>query len=280
MIGIPKISIVIACYNDPDVAVAVRSAWNQTYLNKEIIVVDDGSDEETKHIINSVRELIDLLVSQENQGQSIARNNGIQRATGKYVLNLDSDDFFEKTFCEKAVAKFEEDVEIKIVTCRANRFGKEGKIDVFTPKGGVLKDFLFSNSALGSSMFKKVEWEKCAGYEEELPILGFEDWEFYIRLLKSGGYAFVLEEVLFNYQLRPNSTTQRIKYERHQKFKEIILKHKELYQESFEHLIHNLFERIEKEEKEKLKRQQDLEYKLGALILNPLRKIRFQFSKR
>src|SRR5690606_26217039 len=139
--------------------------------------------------------------------------NGIKKARGEYILNLDSDDYFEPEFCEKAIKLFQTDDEIKIVTCKAQRFNKNGQMDVFTPSGGGLENFLFSNSALGSSMFKKSDWENCDGYEEELPILGFEDWELYLNILKSGGYAKVLQEVLFHYQVRENSTTARIKDE-------------------------------------------------------------------
>lgn len=157
---IPKVSIIIACYNDLDVVGAIKSAHNQTYSNKEIIVINDGSNSQTDDAINSVKELIDLVITQKNQGQSIARNNGIKKAKGAYILNLDSDDSFEPEFCERAMQVFLENEEVKIVTCKARRFNKKsGEIDVFTPAGGKLEDFLFSNAALGSAMFKKADWQ-------------------------------------------------------------------------------------------------------------------------
>ena len=97
-----KVSIIIACYNDPNVVTAVKSAYAQTFHDKEIIVVDDGSKEEIKKLLKSLDQFIDVLVTQENKGQSIARNRGIKKATGQYILNLDSDDYFEDSFCEKA----------------------------------------------------------------------------------------------------------------------------------------------------------------------------------
>lgn len=121
----PRLSIVIACYNDPDVLTAIRSAGKQTYANKEIIVVDDGSDEVTREIINSVNGEIDILIRQENSGQSIARNKGIEAAGGEYILNLDSDDHFEPVFSEKAIAIFEKEKKVRIVTCNATRFTKK-----------------------------------------------------------------------------------------------------------------------------------------------------------
>ena len=271
----PLLSIVISCYNDANyIEQAVSSALNQTYSNKEIIVIDDGSNIETKAVLKKLEPKITILITQDNQGQSIARNNGIRKAKGEYILNLDSDDFFEITFCEKAINKFEEDQEIAIVTCNVNRFNKSGTIDVFFPNGGFLNNFLFSNSAMGSSMFKRKDWERCGGYEEKLPILGLEDWEFYIQILKFGGYAYVIEETLFNYQVRENSTTDRIRELRLDKFKHIIMKHKQLYSANFEILVENLFDQIKREQSEKIKNKERIDFKIGKAVLSPLRWIK------
>ena len=272
--NLPKVSIIIACYNDPDVSTAVKSAHKQSYANKEIILVDDGSNELTKKTISSVEDLVDRLIVQENQGQSIARNRGIEESSGTLILNLDSDDFFEEGFCEKAVQKIIKDENIKIVTCKARRFNKQGEIDVFTPGGGGIDQFLFRNSALGSSLFRRCDWERSGGYEEELPILGFEDWELYIKILKDGGYAAVIDEILFHYQVRENSTTARIRYEKAEKFKYIVQQHKDLYKENFNDLIDYLFERIKKAENEKIKAYNKIDFKLGRQLLKPLRFIK------
>jgi len=262
------ISIIIPCFNDHEyIEQAVQSALDQTYENKEIIVVDDGSNAKTRAVLKNFESKIDLLITQDNQGQSIARNNGIKKATGEYILNLDSDDYFEKSFCGRAVKKFLEDSQIKIITCHARRFDEKGEIDVFVPRGGNLENFLFANAALGSVMFKKTDWEKTGGYEEELPILGFEDWEFYIQLLKSGGYAYIIPEVLFNYQIRENSTTNRIKDLKFDKLKNIIFKHSDLYKENFDLLILDLIERLKAEEKEKIKNRERIEFNLGNSLL-------------
>ncbi|MFD2517935.1 glycosyltransferase family 2 protein [Salinimicrobium flavum] len=269
------ISVVIPCHNDPNVANAVKSAVNQTYVNKEIIVVNDGSDDkDTLKAISSVRDKIDILIDQENKGQSVARNNGIKRSSGSYILNLDSDDYFENSFCEKAVMVFERDQDVKIVTCKVNRTYHGQDIGIFEPAGGDIKNFLFANAAVGSSMFRKKDWETTGGYEENLPILGFEDWEFYIQLLKNGGHAYVIPELLFHYQIRENSTTQRIRHLRQEKFKYIILKHKDLYQKNFEELVGNLFERIEKESGDKKKIENEITYRLGKALLKPFQTFR------
>lgn len=276
---LPLISVVIACYNDyEDIEKAVFSVLNQTYTNTEIIVVDDGSNTVTKLVLKKIKPKITKLITQENKGQSIARNNGIKQAKGEYILNLDSDDFFEPTFCEKAINQFQKDKNTVIVTCLANRFSKNGWKDIFIPRGGSISNFLFSNSALGSSMFKRINWKNCGGYEEKLPILGFEDWELYINILKKGGHAFVIDEVLFNYQVRENSTTDRIRDLKLEKFKHIIFKHRELYVDNFENLVEELFLRIKKENFEKIKNTNRIDFLVGKAILKPFRLIKSIFK--
>lgn len=270
----PKVSIIIACYNDPYIQCAVESAIAQDYENKEIILVDDGSEGRFKNLVSSLSKEVDIFIQQPNAGQSIARNNAIKRASGNYILNHDSDDFFEKSFSAKAVQIFENKTEVKIVTCKANRIYEDEIVDVYTPAGGNYKNFLYSNAALGSSMFRKEDWGKCGGYEEERPVLGFEDWELYLNILKRGGTTYVLDEVLFNYRLRENSITRRISSLRNEKYKHIILKHQELYIEQFETTINNLFSRMDNMQREKEKLIQSLEYKTGNRMLRPLRYIK------
>ncbi|MBG6062959.1 glycosyltransferase involved in cell wall biosynthesis [Flavobacterium sp. CG_9.1] len=266
------VSIIIPCYNDVEyIEKAVFSALNQSYPNIEIIVVDDGSDVETKNVLTRLEPQITKIITQKNQGQSVARNNGIKAAKGTYIVNLDADDFFEPSFCEKAVLKFLEEDSITMVTCQANLFNSHGIINVFTPKGGNLNNFLFANAALGSLMFKRQDWELCGGYEEKLPILGLEDWEFYIQILKIGGYAYVINEILFNYQIRENSTTNRIRDLKLDKFKLIIRKHDDVYKINFENLVENLFDRIKREEAEKNKNTKRLEFMIGHSVLQPFR---------
>jgi glycosyltransferase involved in cell wall biosynthesis len=264
------ISVIIPCYNDAKyIEQSVLSALNQTYQNKEIIVVDDGSNAETKEILRKIEPLITKLIIQENQGQSVARNIGIREAKGDYILVLDSDDYFETTFCEKAVAILANNKDTKIVTCQANLLFEDGSTTIFTPNGGTIADFLYSNNALGTSLFRKKDWKFCGGYDQSMK-QGFEDWEFFIRLLKNGGKAEVIHEPLYNYRKRKNSTTffaNKIKYEL---LFYIFIKHKELFVEDYENFVQYLLEKIKSEEKIKIKYIKKSDNKL----LNYLRNIK------
>jgi hypothetical protein len=270
----PLVTIVISCYNDADyIEQAVSSALNQTYFNKEIIVIDDGSNAETKAVLKKLESKITELITQENQGQSTARNNGIRKSKGEYILNLDSDDFFEISFCEKAIRKFQENEEIAIVTCNVNRFNKSGSIDIFYPDGGLLNNFLITNCAMGSVMFKKSDWQATNGYDENMR-KGFEDWEFYIRLVKEGRSAYVIPELLFNYRVKENSTSTKANKIKYELLHYIYIKHRELYMAHFDLLISHLLSKTQREEKEKIKNSQRIDFRIGRAVLRPLRWIK------
>lgn len=271
------VSIIIPCYNDVEyIEQSVYSALNQKYQNKEVIIVDDGSNKATKLVLEALEPKITKLITQENKGQSSARNLGITHAKGKYILVLDSDDFFEATFSEKAVRIFENEENIKVVSCYAKLLNGNLKNRIFEPKGGELKSFLEANKVLGTSMFKKQDWKSVNGYDECMRN-GFEDWEFFIRLLKNGGEAFVIKEPLFNYRQRLGSTTTRANKNKYNLLEYIYLKHKDLYVGHYESFIVFLLGRIEQEEQEKIKKESHLEYRIGVLVLQPLKFIKRLF---
>ncbi len=267
----PLLSIIVPCYNDIEfIEQAIDSAINQTYSNKEIIIVDDGSNTETKLVLKKIESKVNKLLSQENKGQSTARNVGITEANGAYILVLDSDDYFETTFCEKAVNTFLQNKNVKLVSCYSNLIYENKSKGLFKPSGGTLKDVLIKNIAMGSAMFKKSDWSYVGGYDEMMR-RGFEDWEFYIRLLSSGGESFVIKEPLFNYRKRQNSTTSKANKSKYDLLTYIYLKHRALYTEHFEGFVKHLLTRVEREEHEKIKNTLRLEYKIGYAILKPLR---------
>ncbi|RTZ08645.1 glycosyltransferase family A protein [Flavobacterium sp. GSP6] len=268
------VSIIIPCYNDAQyILQSVNSALNQTYPNKEVIVVDDGSNAETKAVLKKLAPKITKLITQENQGQSTARNVGIKEAKGEYILVLDSDDYFEPTFCEKAIEIILKNKEIKLVTCQANLFFDDGSSYVFIPKGGSIANFLYINDALGTSMFKKEDWLSCGCYDENMR-LGYEDWEFFIRLLKTGGEVEVIQEPLYNYRKRDNTTSSKSKKIKYDLLRYIYIKHKESYVSDFDVFVSQLLFKIEREEIEKIKNTKRLEFQIGKAILSPLRRIK------
>lgn len=104
---LPLVSVIIPTYNRAlMLGAAIESALKQTYTNRQIIVVDDGSTDNTEELIRSYPEV--KYVLQEHGGQAKARNTGLQNAEGVYIASLDSDDLWTPTFLEKTVGKLEE----------------------------------------------------------------------------------------------------------------------------------------------------------------------------
>jgi hypothetical protein len=268
-----KVSIIIPCFNDADyIQQSVQSALNQTYENKEIIVVDDGSNQKTKAVFKSLEPKINLLITQKNRGTSAARNTGIAAASGEYILVLDSDDYFEPEFCEKAIEIFQKDSNIKMVSCYARWFWNNKDFQIFKPAGGELKNFLLANSSLGTIFFKK-NWKEVGGYDEMM-VNGFEDWEFYIRLHKNGGRTHVVPEVLFHYRKKVKSRSTLANENKYELLEYIYLKHDELFKENFEIFTRHLLDKLKTEEREKIKNTKRIDFSLGSAILRPLRFIK------
>lgn len=266
------LSIVIPCYNDDlYIGQAVNSALAQTWPSKEIIVVDDGSNEQTRMKLKSLANKYDILVSQENKGPGAARNAGIRVAKGEYILVLDSDDFFEPQFSHKAISLFEKDEAVSIVTCFTDWFSSQEGSKIFEPRGGSIKDALINNVAMGSSMFKKRDWENVSGYDENM-LKGYEDWEFYIRLLKGGGKVEVIPEVLFNYRNKNNSRNKKANLEKYELLEYIYLKHSELYKDNFELYTKHLLTLLENLERKKIKNSHPALGRIKKLFMNLLRR--------
>lgn len=195
-----KVSIVIPCFNGGSmVETAVESALMQTHRDIEVLVVDDGSTdpltlESLDAIANAGRAQV---VRQENLGPCRARNRGIGEATGDYILPLDHDDEIYPEYAAKAAAVLDEHPDVGVVYARAERFGKSSG-------EWVLQDFTVGRMLTGnliyvSAMFRKADWEAVGGYSHELS-RGYEDHDFWLKLLALGRNVVRIDEILFRYR--------------------------------------------------------------------------------
>lgn len=200
----PLVSVIIPCYNDGHyLDDAVASAQQQTFSDIEIIVVNDGSDDEaTLQKLRSFNDPLITVLHKPNGHLSSARNHGIRHAKGKIIVTLDADDRFEKSFIEKGVAVLQKDNSIGAVTCYLKSFGL--KKYRWKPLGGDVRNFLYRQESCASAMFRKECWDKTGGYDEQMKS-GYEDWEFWIRLTSAGWKVHVLKEYLLNYRVTEKS---------------------------------------------------------------------------
>lgn len=175
------VSIIIPYYNQGEyIEETLRSVLAQTYENIEIIIVNDGSTDNSDEVIqNLIRENPSILYfSVPNGGVSKARNFGITKAIGKYILPLDADDIIMPEYTKMAVEEFKKDPELVVVTGLGEFFGKENG-PMYLPDFSI-KKMLHGNIIYCPSFFKKKDWEVIGGFDENMAHL--EDWEFFIRL--------------------------------------------------------------------------------------------------
>ena len=230
-----KVSVIMPCYNDGKyVEEAVESVFAQTYKNIELIVIDDGSDEqETIDILNRLGDRIVLLKTNHLRPAG-ARNYGITRATGKYILPVDSDDKIDSTYVAKAVEILEKNQNIGVVYCEADLFGeKSGKWDL--PSYSFDK-MLLDNVVFVTALFYREDWEKVGGFNTHM-LAGMEDYDFWLAILALGKEIYQIPEILFHYRIKPVSRTTGFQSDYVQMqatYRQIYDNHKEFFEKNSE----------------------------------------------
>ncbi|MCF8321924.1 MAG: glycosyltransferase family 2 protein [Flavobacterium sp.] len=277
-----KVSIIVPCYNQAIyLDETLQSVLDQTYTNWECIIVNDGSPDDTEKVTKQWcgKDSRFIYIHKQNGGLSSARNYGIQAAKGKFILTLDADDKYAPTFIEKALVILNGNNDIGIVSSWIIRFKDSKDICLIKPNGIVLQDFLFQNSANGTSLFKKECWEQVGGYDEKMK-WGYEDWEFYIRVCQLGWKMHVIQEPLFFYRQHDISmrTVALNDYDVEIK-KYIYYKHEILYKEHYEDLIAYFLWSVASEKKQNIKIQNRIDYRIGTTVLKPFRFIKSFFKK-
>lgn len=122
-----KVSIIIPTFNDADyLEDCLMSIFNQTYDNIEIIVVNDGSTDGTIDIMNKFKNRI-ISVSKKNEGPSVARNLGIQKSSGKYLMFVDADDIITSNAVELLVTEIEKE-DFDLAVASQYSFNRKNKI--------------------------------------------------------------------------------------------------------------------------------------------------------
>ncbi len=202
----PTVSIIIPCYNTASyLAETIESLLIQTLQDFEVIAVDDGSTDNTLAVLNSYaqRDKRIKVIAQKNTYYVIARQNAIAEATGKYLVCLDSDDKLASEYLEKCVAVAEADPSVSIVYSNAAMFGKvTKKWDLPEFK---LRKFLLSNCIYVTALIRRTDFDEVGGFDVSLNM--FEDWELFIALVKRGGGVRRIQETLFFYRQREDSSS-------------------------------------------------------------------------
>ena len=198
----PKLSIVIPCYNMGDFAQeAIASVLD--YPNQEaieIIVVNDGSNDNnhTKNILDSYTNSNIKIIHQENTGLGKARNNGIKAANAPYVIPLDADNKLRHDYITKGISFLDDNTEIGLVYGNNRQFGMYDQ-DVIVGEFDASR-LLHKNYIDACVVLRKSAWESVKGYDEHMPIMGYEDWDLNMRLFSKGWQFKYINEIRIIYE--------------------------------------------------------------------------------
>ncbi len=201
----PTVSVVITCYNYAQyLPTCIESVLSQTFNDFEVIVVDDGSTDNTcdvlKPYLNDPRI---RYVRQENSGQAKAKNNGIHHSRGRFVAFLDADDFWAPTKLERQI-NFFQDERVGVVYSRYRFVNEDGNIlnsyklgKYLQPREGMVTRYLvFDNFVpFSSSVVRKEVFERVGVFDETLR-MGI-DWDLWLRASVHFQFKYVDEYLLF-----------------------------------------------------------------------------------
>ena len=203
----PKLSIVIPCYNMGDyVKEALASVLNYPKQDElEIIVVNDGSNDNghTKAILDAYSNDNVRIIHQENQGLGAARNNGITAANAPYIIPLDADNKLRHGYISKGISILDKDPNIGVVYSDNKQFGLSNQ-DVTVGDFDAAK-LLKKNYIDACLVLRKSAWQSVNGYDQMMPVMGYEDWDLNMRLFFKGWQFKYINEILYDYRVRENS---------------------------------------------------------------------------
>jgi glycosyltransferase involved in cell wall biosynthesis len=188
---------------------AIDSVLNQTYKNIQIVVVNNGSTDNSLEVLEKYSRKI-TLVDQENFGQSGARKSGLEKATGDYIAFLDADDKWDPQKIEKQLLLFTPKVEL--VYCGINLFSEKAQkiitTEIPTFRGACSDAFIdfpgvsIVLSGESTCIFTRSLLDKVGGFDPELNSAA--GWDFFRRCSKFSEFDFV-PEPLTNYRLHSSN---------------------------------------------------------------------------
>lgn len=205
------VSIVTPMYNaEKFVVQTLDSVINQTHQNWEMLIVDDGSKDNSAAIVAGYAEKDPRikLIRQANAGSAAARNNALRNVQGRYVCFLDSDDMWDATFLEKQL-NFLKQNDAGVVYASYRRINENGE--------GILRPYIVPQKVNYKGLLKTCsiscltamfdrEKTGVVFFNEELKSLR-DDFVFWLTILKKLDYAYGNPEVLASYRVFSGSTT-------------------------------------------------------------------------
>ncbi len=204
----PLVSIYITNYNYGSyIKQAIESVLNQTFKDFELIIIDDGSSDNSKEIIENYAKLKKVrIIFQKNKGLNVTNNIAMRLARGKYLVRLDADDFFKEDAIEKMCSKLESDSKLGLVFPDYYLIDNLGDIIGKEQRHAFDKDVsLLDQPAHGACTMIRISFlEKLGGYNESFSCQ--DGYDLWIRFTAKYPIANINEPLFFYRQHNSNLT--------------------------------------------------------------------------
>jgi glycosyltransferase involved in cell wall biosynthesis len=204
-----RISVVIPCHNSaPWLLETLASVVNQTLPALEIVLVDDGSTDDTAAIIDDAvaKHPSVMRAALDNRGVAAARNLGISMASGEYIMPLDADDLIAPTMLAECARVLDVDPDTTVVFTDREDFGAlEG---VFAAGAFDVQHLKYFNQLSHCALYRRTLWHSIGGYRTN--VTGFDDWDFWLAAALRGARGHHLAQPLFRHRRHRGSQLGRI----------------------------------------------------------------------
>jgi len=203
------------------IKLSIESVLNQTYLYWELIIINDGSIDDTQLIINDYRKIENKIVVvnlKKNGGLPNARNEGLRLAKGEFIAFLDSDDIWYKHKLEKQIAFHDKYPNINISHCGFEIFNESGIIkrpfkriiEFNYKKKGILIPSIYCKNTIGvlTVLIRRTFLNNIGEFDSTLWTM--EDQDLWIRIAQTGAYFGYIDKKLAKYRLNTNSISNNV----------------------------------------------------------------------
>jgi glycosyltransferase involved in cell wall biosynthesis len=200
----PRISVIMPAYNSAGfIRRGVASVWSQTRTVDELIVVDDGSTDETASVVQQCDPRT-KIVRQSNGGPGAARNRGVRESTGEWLAFIDADDAWRPNKIERQVEAL--GPEMDVAFCYV-----VDPLPCHSPPERVTFDALWKYNCVGMStaIIRRSLFEEIGGFDEDRAIMGVEDYNLWLRLTARGARFRFVPEQLVEYTPAPGNLSSQ-----------------------------------------------------------------------
>lgn len=226
-----KVSIIVPVYNSEKyLERCIDSLVNQNYQNIEIILVNDGSTDNSENIIKKYSKIDNRIkiITQQNQGPNIARKKGVELSSGNYLMFVDSDDYIHKDTVN-ILMNYASDYDVVYFGLTYKSFKTSSKVKELNQTE--IRNILLSSkkfNSLCTGFYKKELFENINNFDIQIKYA--EDYLINLEVLSKVNKLLLLESKLYYYQSNDNSTTKSNDLNLIKKnFEEFIFVHNKLY---------------------------------------------------